>query len=321
MRFQNLKVFQTYLGSADPSTFPRVFLIAISDDFERRRAIESVTKLFPTYPFVSMSAVDGTLSELLTELESPSLFSSETAAIVDEVEKLPKKGAAALTQIVSSFTSGCLILGSRGKSPLFSLVEQNGSLLDLTDEKPWDREKRLAEHLSERAKTKGKRISSDVAPLLFERLDKNTALLEGEIDKLVCYVGDRPSIERADVLQICAASRSHTLWQIAEELVWEGGNSSDLNDGLIPILRSQMQMGLKIATLLEEGVTTKEIGARLPKIWPKTLERRIGQASRLGASYFRKGLDLLFRIESLSRAGSIDSGALLDFFRASIHGR
>ena len=55
----------------------------------------------------------------------------------------------------------------------------------------------------------------------------------------------------------------------------------------------------------------------LPKIWPRTLEKRKAQVAQKGTDCFRKGLDLLFRIELLSRTGSNQLGALLDLFQAS----
>ena len=174
----------------------------------------------------------------------------------------------------------------------------------------------------ERAKRLGKRLSSDAAPLLFERLGFDAALLDSELDKLVCYVGERPTIERADIFRISAESRAQTVWQSAEEIVWEGGSSVDPSSffGLIPAIRSQLQIGLKISSLSEGGVPPEEWLSHLPKMWPRALDKRREQASKKGSSYFRRGLDLLFKIELLSRTGSSQEEAMLDFFRTSLGG-
>jgi DNA polymerase-3 subunit delta len=328
MRYQNVKAFQKHLGSAAPHHLCRVYLIAVPDDFERRCLLDELVSLLlvPDQPLLRLSAVDSTLSEIFTAIDSPSLFAPEPIALVDEMEKLSKKnGQGFLDLLARPQLTGYLILGSRGKTVLYQAVEKCGAILDLCEEKPWEKEKRLAEQLFERARQAGKRLAPNVPQLLFDRVDKDSALLAQEIDKLICFTGDRSTIEQADVLQISAASRTHTLWQTAEEIVWEGGDLQVIDSsslyGLLPAFRSQFQLGLKISSLLESQIPISEMSARLPKIWPKVLDKRTSQAARLGSSYFRKGLDLLFRIESLSRLGATDISVLLDFFRVSIHVR
>ncbi|MBS0626490.1 MAG: hypothetical protein JSS32_10620 [Verrucomicrobia bacterium] len=324
MKYQNVKAFQKHLESAAPHHLSRVYLIAVPDDFERRRILDSIVSLLlaPDQPVFRLSAAEASLSELFTAIDSPSLFGPEPIGLIDELEKLTKKNGQGLIDLISRpQSSGYLILGSRTKSPFYSAAEKAGVILDLSDEKPWEKEKRFTEHLIDRAKQTGKRLAPDVPALLFERIDKEIALLEKELDKLICFVGEKSTIDKNDVLQISASNRSHTLWQIAEEMVWEGGDPDSIDTssfhGLIPSLRSQYQMGFKIATLIEANTEYSEIGKRLPKVWPKTLEKRISQAARFGSAHFKKGLDLLFRLDLLSRSGSTDLAALLDFFRAS----
>ncbi|MCC6127978.1 MAG: hypothetical protein IT584_02125 [Chlamydiae bacterium] len=176
--------------------------------------------------------------------------------------------------------------------------------------------------LSERAKGAGKHFSSGAQQALLERVDKDAALLEKELDKLICYIGEKSSIEPSDVSQISASSRSQTLWQMAEEMVWEAKYIERIDEsmfhGLTAALRSQLQLGLKISSLVEANRSLSEIGLRVPKVWPKMLEKRIFQATQFQSEYFKKGLQLLFKIEMLSRSNSGDLLALLDFFRASL---
>ena len=105
--------------------------------------------------------------------------------------------------------------GSRGKTACAEVVEKIGIVFDLSEEKTWDKEKRIRESLLERARNAGKRLSSDAVSLLFERLGSDIALLDGEVDKLICFVGDRPTLERSDVLRLSVASRSSHPWQMA----------------------------------------------------------------------------------------------------------
>jgi DNA polymerase-3 subunit delta len=325
MRYQNLKSFQKHLSSAAPHNLCRVYLVAIPDDFERAKGIDAILSylLTPDSPAARFTGTDLVLRDLLDALQSPSLLGGDPIVILDEIEKMPKKQAQTLADFLESASlGGYLLLGARAKSPLAPTVERLGVIFDLLDEKPWDKEKRMMEQLSERAKNAGKRLNPDVVSFLFERLEKDAALLESEIDKLICYVGERASIEREDVLRICSANRTHTLWQMAEEVIWEGGSLSSIDSAsfhaVIPVLRSQLQLGLKITALIECKLPAEEWGVHLPKLWPKVLEKRSSQAARLGSAYFRKGLDRLFEIELLSRSGSTQYAALLDLLRTHL---
>lgn len=323
MKYQNIKAFEKHLASAAPHNLCRAYLIAIGDDLERKKALHSLAKILvpPGDSEQRYSGSDAEVRHVTDALQSPNLFGGEPVVVVDECEKWGKKEAEALSDFLERGAfSGYLLLGARGKTPLSKAVEKIGVVLDLSEEKPWDKEKRLAEGLNERAKLHGKRLASDAAPLLFERIGSDPAVLECELDKLICYVGDRPTIERSDIFRIGSASKTHTLWQMAEEMVWENGLPCDASSfhGLVPSLRSQLSLGLKLATLFEAGVPQEEWSRHLPKMWPRALEKRREQAIKKGASYFRKGLDLLFKIELLSRTGSGQEEALLDLFRTSM---
>lgn len=323
MRYQNLKSFQKHLKSAAPHNLCRFYLVAMADDFERAQALNEVLLYFQTEP-TRLSCDKSALADCMNAMQSMSLF-GESMVVIDCVEKLSKKEIQTFTDSLSA-ASGFVLIGSRSKiAPLFALVEKEGVILDILDEKPWDKEKRLAESLVERASLAGKKLLSDAAHLLFERLTLDQALLESEIDKLICYVGDRPLITKEDIASVSALSQSSTLWSQAEEIVWEGSEIPPIDStsfhGLIPALRSQLHIGLSLATLIEEKRPSLEWSRYLPKLWPKTLEKRSSQAARLGSSYFRKKLGKLFEIELLSRSNSTQYSALLTSFQAESHGR
>ncbi|MBU6383793.1 MAG: hypothetical protein KGQ49_00510 [Verrucomicrobia bacterium] len=318
MKYENLASFQKHLASAAPHHLCRHYLIAIADDFERCKAFDRILGYLQTLP-TRLSADKNPLLDCLDAMQSMSLL-GESIVVLDEVEKFSKKEVQTLADHLPG-ASGFVLMGARSKvAPLAAAVEKEGVVLDLLGEKPWDREKRLSAHLIERAKQAGKQLGPDVPLLLLERLGAQPALLDSEIDKLICYVGDQPVIARADVLAISPHSKESTLWQQAEEVVWEGKElplvDATAFHGLIPALRSQFHTGLCLATLIEEKRPADEWGAFLPKLWPKTLEKRSSQAARLGSTYFRKGLDKLFEIELMSRTSSTQYSALLELFRA-----
>jgi DNA polymerase-3 subunit delta len=300
----------------------RLYLLAIPDDYERQKTIKTLlTQLvFDGSSPLFFYGSEMEIGEVSDALQSPSLFGGESVVVIDEVEKIGKKELQILSSILQGSFSGYLILAARLKTSLFSLIEKSGVVLDLTEEKPWEKERRILEQIHLKAQNGGKRLSSDVAPLLFEKLGFDLALLDQEMDKLICFVGDRPTIERADVFRLTPTSRQETLWKMAEEIVWEKGQNKVTESfyAMIPALRSQLQMGLKIASLHQSGLPQEKWSEYLSKVWPKTLEKRKSQALKLGSSYFSKGLGALFEVEKLSRTDSSQEEALLDFFRMSL---
>lgn len=322
MKYQNVKSFEKHLLSAYPDHLCRVYLIALADDCERSQVLQLLAqKVLPQDGMPQRFSPDCECRDLFDALQSPSLFGGDAVVLLDGCEALKKKDCEKISEFLEkSPLCGYLLLGSRGKTPLAKIVEKMGVTLDMSEEKPWDKEKRLTETVSDIAKKEGKRLSPDAIPLLFERLGMDIAMLTQEIFKLACYVGDRLTIERSDIFQMCAPTSNSTLWQMAEEIIWEGGGSFDpsIFPGIIFSLRPQLQLGLKITTLLEEGVPPQEWTAYFPKMWPRTLEKRKEQAERKGSFYFKNGLDMLFKIESLSRTSSIQPEALFDLFRTTL---
>ena len=115
----------------------------------------------------SFSGAEASIQQILNAL-APDLFGSKPVVLVDEVEKFEKKEMQILADHFP--TQSYLLLGARKKVPLASAVEKEGIVLDLSEEKPWDRDKRIAEQLVEKVQKAGKRIASDVLPLLLEQV-------------------------------------------------------------------------------------------------------------------------------------------------------
>ena len=291
----------------------------IPDDFERGKMFDAILRILltPDHSLSRFSGEDLNLKTLFDHLQTPSLFGGEPIALIDEMEKLPKKQFS-----LPTLSFGYLLLGAKGKVPFAAAVEKEGVILDLSEEKPWEKEKRQQAQLEAKAKSAGKTLAPGVISLLFERLDKESATLASELDKLICYVADRTSIETSDVFAICAQSRTFSNWHMAEAFIWEGKEAKAVDDSafhaLIPALRSELQIGLKIASLLAGNAPREEWTQALARVYPRTLEKKTSQAARLGLPYFAKGLKALYDIELKSRTGSQQYAALLDLFRMKL---
>jgi len=307
VKYTNRAAFLNQIRSAaSVGSLSRVYFVGVPHDYERLEVCDAILKYLP--PDGSIRRFSSS-DEVSDHLGSHCLFGGEPIAIVENAEKLKS---------VEIPRYGYLILAAKSKTSLSEQVEKEGIVLDLLNEKPWEKEKRIAAQLEAKVKSAGTVIAPDALALLMERQDLDAGLLEREIDKLICYAEGKIGVE--DVLALCASTRSFALWQTAEALIWEGTGHPDGEHfhALIPALRSQLQLGLKIATLLAENAPSEEWTRSLPKVYPKTLEKRTSQAQRLGTKYFSRGLIALFDIELRSRTGSTQYAALLDLFRAKL---
>lgn len=322
MRYTNLKGFEKHLTASAPHQLCRVYLIQSADDFERKQALDAVLHyvLSPDGLATRFFGSDATVLNVMEALNSFSLFSPQSVVVVDDADKKLIEELDVHFKEPRSF--GYLIIGSRHKVNV-RFIEMHGVILGLTDEKPWEKEKRWTEQLHEKARAAGKRLAPDAALWMIERLERDAALLVSEMDKLLCYCAHKSTIDRTDVEQICSASRIHTLWQVADDLVWGKifrADSLDMRDssffyGLLASLRQQLMIGLKMHDLTHRKISFSEWSSFFPKIWPKTLEKKAQIAQRYGVEYFRGGLDRLFDVELLAKNSAVPLDALFDFFR------
>lgn len=304
LRFTQMESFRKHLSRP-----LRLYLLAVPEAAERAEAMREVLSVWPQVEPQRVSS----FAELSEALSSPSLWGGEPVIVAEGVEKWGKKEA--------QFPDyGYVLLLAAGKAAAVSaLVEKRGAVLDLTEEKPWDRERRLNGWLQERAERGGKRLTPDAAALLLAEGERDLALFEQELIKLISYVGDRPTIEKEDVRKIAILGRTSKIWALAEELVWEQ-KMREVPEALVPFLmsvRTQLEMGQKLVAL--QSAPPESIKPFFPKVWPKTLEKRTAQAGHLGMAYFTRALSALYRVELLSRSGATSEEALLTYLHTSLY--
>lgn len=326
MRYTQMEAFYKHLKGSAPHHLCRIYLICCSDPYERKAALDRVLSYLkgPDSLVSHFCAGDAPFGKVLDALNSPKLFGGDPLVVVDEVDK--KLHDALSPWFVEPLEYGYLFMTSKTRVN-HSFAEKHGVVLDLTQEKPWEREKRWITTLHEMAQNAGKKINQDAAQLLLERLDSDAALVSNEMYKLLCYSADRSVVSRADVEEVCRVSKNYSLWHVADELIWEKNfraSAADLSDssffyGLLAALRQQLQIGLRMSALIEAQVPLSEWKAHFPKIWPKALERKARIAQRFCAKYFRNGLNLVFEMELLAKNGQVPTEALIDSFRAKVY--
>lgn len=333
MKYLNFESFKRQLESSFPNNLSKLFLVVAEDDFERFRIIENIICYFPRNNAFSVSRYTServSIKEIVNNLDSPSLLGGEPIIVLDEIDNYNRKDILDLVNYLKDNLLHCyFVLASRDKKSILTLlseVDKRGVVLDLTAEKPWEKQGRLATFIVERCAQAKKSISNEAKEAILLFVGSDMSSVEKEIEKVIIYVGEKHIIEKEDVLSICSNVNTATVWQMAEAIVWsgspfsvnlekEGSIDSTFFNSLLAALRYNLQEGLKLASALEANVNLPQL---FPSLRPNVLKKRSEVASVCGSLFFKKMLEKLFEIDSLSKQGNVSLLALLDYFRAKL---
>ncbi|MDN3506448.1 MAG: hypothetical protein P0S96_04390 [Simkaniaceae bacterium] len=326
MKFQKLEALEKHFKEAYPEHLSSIYVVICSADSERKKILSSLTqKLKADCDFKKCPL----LKDAIEHLGGASLFSGKVAALFDGVDQLVKSEGDLLKQYVQSPNpQGYLLLGaSSAKSitELYKVGKKEMVILDLSKEKPWEEKARLQQWIVQVIHHNKKKIAPDAVEALLSRLPPDRLLLQQEIDKLLCFVGDREQITRTDIETICSTSQELNVFHLARDLVWNKVGQvpliSDLSL-LLPLvggLRAQLEMGLKMSALLKKGTSPDAISEAFPRLWPKALQEALSGTKQKGEAFFKKGLIALFDFELGLKTSKSKPETLFTRFCGEIH--
>lgn len=304
MKFQKLEALERHFKDSFPNHLCPIYLIYSSSDSERKKIMESLSKKLETICDLKRCS---SLKDAVEHLNGSSLFSEKVAALFDGVELLLKNEIELLNHYIEfPNPSGCFILGSSNPKQVaefYKIGKKEVVFLDLAKEKPWEEKQRLQKWIIQVLQAKKLSIRPEAVEILLEQFPSNRLLLQQELDKLQCYIGDRTEILREDVKAVCFNSSEINHFQLARDLVWGSvQNLPKLTDlatilPLISQLRFQLEMGLKMAAMVQKRIPQSEISAAFPRLFPKILQANLQIAKKRGVSYFKEGLKSLYDFE------------------------
>jgi DNA polymerase-3 subunit delta len=332
VKFPSIAAFDKHLKEAYPDHLAPIFLIITPDEYERRKNIDKITSLIQkkdaTVRIVRLSGLEDPLEHVKGELLTPSLWGGLTLVIYEAVDKV--KNNADLGSLFDHFPPNVhLVLAASGFKAVSELYQKGKKeivALDMGDEKPWEKERRLQEWLVSAARAEQKTLNSDVVHYLMQHLGPDLATLDQELAKLICFVGDKPRIELEDAKAICGTRDLFTGWQLAEKIVWDraaslGEKLSDMGF-LFPFigqLRYHLQLGYRLAELIESKATPGDIKHHFPSLRPQQIEKFSAGAKARKPLFFHRGLEMLYNLEFASKSSPLDIAVLFDLFQAKLY--
>jgi DNA polymerase III subunit delta len=326
-----MPAFEKHLQEAFPDHLSHAYMVLSPFDFERRRMIEMIASVLHRKDQMEEGTVlDASvcpIENILGHLNSYSLLSSHALVILDRIEKLKKTACEALAGYLAAPSQKVfLILGGsslKGLTDLYQKGKKELVILDLSEEKPWDRKARLQQWLVKEAAQAQKTLAPALVNHLLEEVGLDMQNLHQELEKLICFSGEKNTIELQDALTICSSNRSVSSWQRAESLVWE---EKDISQEAIPDVfsligpvRYQLQLGHQLAFFIKERKTLQEIAQFFPHSKSRNLEKNAGIARRRGELFFKEGLSALFDLELSLKNGAHDPSLIWDLFTSKLN--
>lgn len=333
MKYSNLRAFEKHLEGASPNHFSNLYLILVKDSFLCKsitdKLCHTLLKIEKTnnsglsqQTFEGNQLVD---SKISSELNSFTLFSDKQVFRINQADTIPKATQKVLEDYYQQINPSIFLVLSaptlNRSTNFYKKAEKAGIVLEIEEEKGAAKESVAIEWVNKSMMNHGKKMSPQVVQVLVKQLGSDLCLLHHEVEKLVCYVGDRQEISALDVKAICTTVSLENIWQLGEAIFNRKTSAALriskalLKEGTAFIaflrqLRSQFQTDFQVASILANGGTREEITQLFPYMRGFILDLHVKQAQSYGISAFRKGLLKIDEIEWMAKSSSGDDELL-----------
>lgn len=340
MKLSNVQALESYLLQAAPDQVAALYLIVSKEEFDRDSALDvlrgQLLKQERT-PGLCYKTFDGeslVIDQLLDELYTLPFFSKCKLVVVRRVDQLSKPELKRLEEAFSKLHRAVklVLIASELTSNMtfYKKAELAGVVLDVPVKKGAMKEGELTAFVERQCQKQGKRIDRRVSQLLSKQIG-DAVRLRQELEKLLCYVGERTEVTAQDVAAICSCVPSDTIWQLGEALcrldtaaaLRIGRGLLDSGYALLALLgqiRYQLQTGFQVSSLLAAGNSPQEVTKHFPYMVGSILEKQCRLARQYGVQRFKKGLIALADTDFKAKDSHADPVFLLErlFFELTL---
>lgn len=333
VKYDQQRSFEKHLEGAAPHHFSNLYLILSKDDGERKIATEVLLHFLLNgvkNRGLCLSTFEGesaSIEAVVSEMETISFLSDKKVILIENADKLKKASLEALQSCFSRpHRSHYLVMTASAinrNTTFYKKAEKEGVVLDIAEAKPWEREKRCIEWIGERASSQGKVLALQAAQILIKQVGTDQLLLQQELNKLICYVGDRREITVNDVGAICISVNMDTIWQLGEALFRRDAAAAlkmthaQLTSGvaflvLLRQIRNQFQTEFQICSILANGGHPHDVAAEFPYMKGAILDRHIQMAQGYGMERFKKAMMAIDEADTTAKNSMADTTFLAE---------
>jgi len=329
MKFTTEKALVKHLDGAAPDHLSPVYCVVGKDPYDVESALREIGKVLPGLEEKTDLQADKLSGELLyNHLNSNSLFSSHRTLVLHGADKLKGETKEVLERYLGHPHSSITLVLTASSFPantrIYKSMEKVGVIYNPSDKvKPWEKERLLIDWLAELAHRSNKKIAPDVCRYIVQNLGEEKSTLSSDLEKLICYVGEKREITIDDVQALCSAAPRDTIWKLGESIFYrEAGKALEIGKQMleqgVPILtlirqiRSQFQTDFQVASILEHGGTPDEVTAAFPYMRGRILNQHINMAKEYGKKRFVRGIPLIDATELQAKNSGTDHATLIE---------
>lgn len=267
-----------------------IYYICGTDDYRIEEAVRSIRVQLLSGGFESMNyhvfegkGIDP--REILAAASTMPAFSDRRLVLVRDAGAIK---AADVKEFAGYFDdpspTTCLVFVAEGKaekvSALYKALDKKG-FVEVYDRL---RDGELVAWAIKEAKRQGKAMTPAAAQKLVLIAGTRLRDVKSELDKVVLYAGDKPSIDEADVEDSGLDCREETMYALSDAigskdvrkaLMVYGKISGEEPLKVLGSIARQIRMLLKTKALLRQGVPARELGSRLGVNYPKFIDNYV----------------------------------------------
>lgn len=297
-----------------------LYLLTGNNEWEKRETLRKLlTHLSPEGP----SSVDYEVLEggggkfdpgkVLSDLFIIPFASRPRLILIKDVEKTPPIFQSRLLETLTRLPKGttCVLETKEAflRGPFFEKLVSLAKCLLFREPKG----EALLSWMDRRATFYGKRISPSARALLLEKVGTNLLRLDKALEALASYVGEKSSIDEREVEALLGVSLTHTRFELARavagretlkalEIFSHLISEREKPHEIVGALGWQLRRLLRAKELLEEGISPREVGARLRLRWEEQ-KNFFDALSRFERSELEKGLRELLEVDHRLKTG------------------
>ncbi|MBS0624067.1 MAG: hypothetical protein JSS62_05530 [Verrucomicrobia bacterium] len=294
---------------------PQRLLVICDDEAEKDRVCEILAEHVKAirHTFTSQQ-----LQEFFLEISTLSLFRTNRFVCLKNIESLKDDALSQLNQALRFLDPKLFVCleASSLKGKFIQEFQVTGVVYQPAAEKPWEAEKRLSEELCEYSARQAVVLPLEVAKALVAAVGAQRQLLIQEVEKLICYVGERKEIKQEDLRAISLVLPQKTLWQLTDALFADQTQQAWhilcelLQEQIAPLaivssLRTQTQTALHILQLDEEK-GAEAVRSHYPYLKGGLFDKKMALLRRYTKKRFMLLLHRLFEAECAMKDNIFD---------------
>ena len=333
MKYTSYTAFEKHLEGAAPNHFAEIYLVLAKEAFVRKQAVDRLATLLlkgEKSPELCLHIFDGekhNADAVIQELEALAFFSKKRLIALHNVDAFDKAATLKLEAYAAAPNRSVCFIATAGSinrgTTFYKKMEKAGVVLDVAEEKPWEREKTVSDWLHHEAAKLGKQMAPPHCLALVKQLGTDQALIQTELHKLACFVGERKTITDRDIAAISTSVTLDNAWQLGEAIFRRDAaaalrvSKALLTDGtaliaLLRQIRSQFQTEFQVCSILSNGGTPANVAQEFPYMKGTILDRHIRQSQDYGMQRFKEGLLAIDAAELQAKNSMIDPDFLAE---------